>query len=167
MIRGFITVFIQNVPFIMLTTSILIGAIVGLAARSKKIMVQSMVRYLMLLAVGATGIWAFVSHAIFAGYVADFVGWQTCPFQFEVAVVNLGLGLAGLVGFRQKFDYWLAVSIILTCFLWGSALGHIYQMIFHGNFATGNAGMILYMDILIPLILNILLAHLYYYDCGE
>ena len=154
----------QNVPFIMLMTSILIGAVIGLAARSKKIMIRSMIRYMMLLSVGATGIFAFINHTLFASYVTNFVGWQPSPFQFEVAVANLGFGLAGLVGFRQKFDYWLAVTIIWSCFLWGAALGHLYQMIVYGNFAPGNIGVIFYMDILRPFMLNILLIHIYRYD---
>jgi len=91
--------------------------------------------------------------------VAAFIGWGSTPFQFEVAVANLGFGLAGLVGFRQKFDFWFGVSIIWTTFLWGAAVGHLYQMIFHGNFAAGNVGMTLYMDILRPAILNFLLFY--------
>ncbi len=37
-------------------------------------------------------------------------------------------------------------------FLLGAAGGHLYQMIAAGNFAPGNAGVIFYTDILIPLI---------------
>jgi len=37
-------------------------------------------------------------------------------------------------------------------FLLGAAGGHIYQIVNADNFAPGNAGVILYTDILIPLI---------------
>jgi len=161
MIRQSIIIFMQNVPFIMLATSIVLGGIIGLAARNKKVMVTAMIRYMMLLAIGATGIWASVVHTLFSAHTAAFVGWAPSPFQFEVAVANLGFGLAGLVGFRQKFDFWLATAIIWTTFLWGAAVGHLYQMIIHGNFAPGNVGMILYMGVLRPFLLNFLL--LYYW----
>ncbi len=37
------------------------------------------------------------------------------------------------------------------CFRWTEAAGHIYQMVTAHNFAPGNAGVIFYMDIYIPL----------------
>jgi hypothetical protein len=42
-------------------------------------------------------------------------------------------------------------------FLLGAAGGHIYQIAKTSNFAPGNAGIILYTDILIPLIGFVLL----------
>ena len=39
-----------------------------------------------------------------------------------------------------------------ACFLWGAAGVHIYQMITTRNFAPGNAGIIFYSDILVPII---------------
>lgn len=165
MIRQLITLCMENVPFIMVTTSILLGAIVGLVARKKEVMVVAMIRYMVLLSIGVTGFWAFIGHTLFASQVAVFIGWVSTPFQFEVAVANLGFGFAGLIGFKQKFDFWFAVSIIWTTFLWGAALGHLYQMIFHGNFAPGNIGMTLYMDILRPALLNFLLFYYWKYCC--
>ena len=153
-----ISLIMEYVPFTMLATSILIGATTGLGARSRSAMVTSMIRYMMLLSIGATGIWAFLGHTIFAGTTASFIGWPPSPFQFEVALASLGIGLAGLVGFKQTFNYWLALAIVVSVFYWGAALGHLYQMIFHGNFAAGNVGIVLYMDILIPLLLNFLLV---------
>lgn len=163
MLRQIITLIMENVPFIMTATSILLGGIVGLAVRSKQVMVTAMIRYMMLLVIGVGGFWAFIGHTLFAARVAAFAGWTPSPFQFEVALVNLGFGLAGLIGFKQKFDFWIAISIIWTTFLWGSAIGHLYQMIVYGNFAPGNIGMVLYMDILRPFILNFLLFYVYRY----
>jgi hypothetical protein len=42
-------------------------------------------------------------------------------------------------------------------FLLGAAGGHVYQMITAHNFAPGNAGVIFYTDILIPIIGIVLL----------
>src|SRR4029077_21050720 len=39
-----------------------------------------------------------------------------------------------------------------ACFLWGAAAGHVYQMIAAHHFAPGNAGVIFYSDILVPLV---------------
>ena len=160
MISQFFTIIMANVSFILLATSILLGAITGLAARNKEVMVTAMIRYMMLLAVGATSLWFFLNLILFGSHVAVESGWPASPFQAELAMAILGLGFAGFVGFKQKFDFWIAVDIIWTTFLWGAALVHLYQMIVHGNFAPGNVGMVLYTDILSPFLLNFLL---YYY----
>jgi hypothetical protein len=39
-----------------------------------------------------------------------------------------------------------------ACFLWGAAAGHVVQMVTAHNFAPGNAGVIFWSDILLPLI---------------
>lgn len=45
----------------------------------------------------------------------------------------------------------LAALVGPALFLWGAAGGHIHQLITAGNEAQGNAGSILYTDILMPL----------------
>lgn len=39
-----------------------------------------------------------------------------------------------------------------ACFLWGAAGVHVQEMISAGNFAPGNAGVIFYTDLLLPVI---------------
>ena len=45
-----------------------------------------------------------------------------------------------------------------ACFLWGAAVGHAIQMVVANNYAPGNAGIMFYSDILVPLIGLVLLA---------
>jgi len=45
----------------------------------------------------------------------------------------------------------LAAIVGPAGFLWGAAGGHVYQMITAHNFAPGNAGVIFYSDILVPI----------------
>jgi hypothetical protein len=56
----------------------------------------------------------------------------------------------GLLAFKGSFDMRLAAVVGPACFLWGAAGGHVYQMITAHNFAPGNAGVIFYSDILVP-----------------
>jgi len=167
MFKEFLISLISNIPFVMTTTAILLGGVIGLAERKKEVMITSMIKFMMLLSVGVTGFWAFVWHSLFASTVASYIGWAPSPFQFEVAVVYLWFGFAGLIGFKQTFNYWLAVSVIWTTFSWGAALGHLYQMVIHMNFAAGNIGMILCMDVLCPLLLNILLVYYWRYKSAK
>jgi hypothetical protein len=113
--------------------------------------------YLFFLAVGLAGIWGFIFHAFFPEMSAKFIGWANSPFQFEVAVANLGMGLVGIFGLRAKKSYRIAGTLLTTCFLWGAAYGHVVQMSKMHNFAPGNAGPIFYNDIIMPLLLIIFL----------
>ena len=51
----------------------------------------------------------------------------------------------------RSFDRRLAAIVGPALFTLGAAAGHIYQMVTEHNFAPGNAGIIFYMDIVIPL----------------
>jgi hypothetical protein len=46
----------------------------------------------------------------------------------------------------------MAAVIGIACFLLGAAGGHVVAMIKSHNFAPGNAGIIFYTDILLPII---------------
>ncbi len=102
------------------------------------------------LAMGATGIYAFITHAFFPEQAAAAIGWQNSPFQFEVAVANLGFGVIAILAFSASFGFRLAAVIGNLCWLWGDAAGHIYQMVASHNFTIGNAGSWFWLDIIYP-----------------
>ncbi len=123
------------------------------ASRSKKIEIVLM---------HAIGISAFMSivnffgHAFFADTLANSIGWPAGnPFQLEVAGANLGIGLIGYLGYWRR-DFWLPYIIVRTCFMWTAGIIHIIEIIKSRNFSPGNAGPILYWDILWPILLAIL-----------
>src|SRR5215471_5005915 len=74
------------------------------------------------------------------------------PFQLEVGFASLGFAVVGLLAFRGSFDLRLAAIVGPACFLWGAAGVHVYQMITAHNFAPGNAGIIFYSDVLVPIV---------------
>ncbi|KTC66262.1 Uncharacterised protein (plasmid) [Legionella adelaidensis] len=117
-------------------------------------------RWISLMPLGLTAIYAFIMHAFFPVFTAATIGWQDSPFQFEVAMANLAIGVIAILSFKASFDFRLATVIASTCWLWGDAVGHIYQMIVHQNFTIGNAGSWFWMDILVPLLLIISLFRL-------
>jgi len=88
---------------------------------------------------------------------ASFIGWEDSPFQLEVGFASLGFAAVGFLAFKGSFDLRLAAIVGPACFLWGSAGGHVHQMITAHNFAPGNAGIIFYSDILVPIVGFILL----------
>jgi hypothetical protein len=160
MIRGTIAVLIANYSL----TFLLIGLLVSLAAiarapkpLSSAVVVEKLLSWFVFFNMGIGYLYNFVMHSFFGKMSAAFIGWADSPFQFEVATASLGFALVGFVAAFRSFDLRLASILGPSAFLWGAAYGHIREMITAHNFAPGNAGVIFYMDILLPIIGFVLL----------
>ncbi|MFZ0565927.1 MAG: DUF6790 family protein [Chlamydiales bacterium] len=110
--------------------------------------------YMIPLNIGVATLIGFISHAFFGPETAEQIGWPAHnPFQFEVAVGNLAMSAAGFLCIWQKKGFWLATTIFSGIFFLGAAVGHIVQMVVHGNYSPYNSGPFLYIgDIAIPLV---------------
>jgi hypothetical protein len=117
-------------------------------------------RWMALFALGFTGIYTFIFHAFYPETTAAAIGWASSPFQYEVAMADLAFGVLGILSFNASYGFRLATVIGATCWLWGDAANHLYQMIKMHNYTVGNAGSWFWMDILVPLILIICLIKL-------
>ena len=92
------------------------------------------------------------SHCSHRELAASFIGWANSPFQAEVGYASLGFAAVGLLAFKGNCMVRLASILGPAMFQWGAAIGHIRDIIATGNMAPGNAGIMLYSDILLPLI---------------
>ena len=117
-------------------------------------------RWIVLFSLGFTCIYTFIMHAFFPNQAAAVVGWAASPFQFEVAMADLALGVLGVLSFKASYGFRSATVLASLFCLWGDAIGHIQQMIINHNFMPGNAGSWFWLDIFIPLILLICLSKL-------
>jgi hypothetical protein len=120
--------------------------------RDTAVVVEALFSYFLLFSIGFTSLYNFVFHVFFGELAASFIGWEDSPFQLEVGFASLGFAVLGLLAFKGSFDMRLAAVVAPACFLWGAAGGHVYQMIAAHNFAPGNAGVIFYSDILVPVV---------------
>lgn len=101
--------------------------------------------------IGANMFVNFVFHSFFGELSAEFIGWADSPFQFEVAVASLGFAVVGFMAFWWKvFALRVAAVVGPAMFSLGAAAGHIVQMVTEHNFAPGNAGVVFWTDIIIP-----------------
>jgi hypothetical protein len=114
--------------------------------------VEALFSYFILFSIAIAYFYNFVVHVFFGEMAAHFIGWANSPFQTEVGFASLGFSVIGWLAFRGSHDMRVAAVVGLSCFLLGAAGGHVVQMITERNFAPGNAGVIFYTDILIPLI---------------
>lgn len=131
--------------------------LLSISRKNKAYKTEKILAYFFLFNLGFSGIYGGVMHICFGDYIANFIGWPQSPFQVEVGIANLAFGITGLLSFCAHYSFRLATLVNFSVFLWGAAIGHIYQMIEYGNFAPGNAGVIFWTDIFLPIIGFILL----------
>jgi hypothetical protein len=108
--------------------------------------------YYLLFAIGINNLINFVFHVFLGDIAAKFIGWANSPFQAEVGFASLGVGIAGVIAFRASLPFRFATLIPPSAFSLGAAGGHIYQMIVAHNFSPGNVGLVLPIDLLMPVI---------------
>ncbi len=134
----------------------LIASLIALARAPRPLssaaIIEAMFSYFLLFSIGVSFFYNFVIHTFFGAIAARFIGWADSPFQAEVGFASLGFAAVGVLAFRGSFGLRLAAVVGPSVFLLGAAAGHIYQIAKTQNFAPGNAGVILYSDVLIPVI---------------
>jgi hypothetical protein len=93
-------------------------------------------------------------HLAFPDPVAESIGWpRGNPFQWEVGLANVLIGVLGVLsgsGFDRQFRF--AAVLAFAIFYLGAAVGHVVQVRRAGNRAAGNAGFILWYDVVAPLL---------------
>jgi len=110
--------------------------------------------------IGVASITNFVFHSVLGDFSAEQIGWDQSPFQMELALASLGFGLVGLIAFPRRAGW---VAKLVACvgpgvFMFGAGIVHIVDQVTEGNMAFGNAGPILYTDLLYPVVSAVLLV---------
>jgi hypothetical protein len=134
----------------------LLAALISLAKKPKpqviSVVSEALFSYYLLFAIGINNLVKFIFHVFFGDIAAKFIGWENSPFQAEVGFASLGVGIAGVIAFKASLPFRFATLIPPSAFSLGAAGGHIYQMIVAHNFSPGNVGLVLPIDIFMPII---------------
>jgi hypothetical protein len=134
----------------------LVASLIALLRRprpwSRATIVEALLSWFFFFSLGVSFLYNFVMHVFFSEVAASFIGWQTSPFQKEVGFASLGFAVVALLAFKGSFGMRLAALLGPAFFLWGAAAGHVVQMVEAHNYAPGNAGVIFYTDILLPIV---------------
>jgi hypothetical protein len=139
-----IAFFLKNLPAMMLVLALVLWLL------GKRRDAASLLGWVLLLPIGVTGLWAGIMHVAFPRMAAAYIGWEVSPFQYEVGLADLAIGLTACIAFWRAWEFRAAAVCAATVFLLGDAVGHVQQMASAGNFAPGNAGVPFYMDIIAP-----------------
>src|SRR5262245_44373910 len=153
--RDAVAFILGNFTLTFFVLGLLASAIALWQARQPRIaavVVEALFSYFLLFSIGVSSLYNFVLHVFFGKLAAAFIGWEDSPFRLEVGFASLGFAVLGLLAFRGSLDLRLATIVGPAGFLWGAAGVHVYQMITAHNFAPGNAGIIFYSDILVPIV---------------
>ena len=120
--------------------------------------VEVLLLYLLVFYAGVGGLMGFLGHTFKPQEIARQIGWQSNPFQSEVAMANLAFGVLGLMCIWQRRGFRTATGIGIAIFLLGCAYVHYQDMTRHGNLAPYNAGPVLWFnDLAVPLAILIVL----------
>jgi hypothetical protein len=154
MIRTIIAFTLGNFTLTFFVVALLFSA-VAIARAPKPIArassVEKLLSWFVFWTIGVLYFYNAVFHIFFGQLAARYIGWEDSPFQLEVGTASLGFAVIGFLAAFGSFDLRLAAIIGPGIFMLGAAGGHIYQMITANNFAPGNAGIIFWSDIFLPL----------------
>lgn len=142
----------RNVPLVLLAIALVIGM-----ASNERPRARALLSWILLLPVGLGGLWAGIAHVAYPKVAASYIGWATSPFQFEVGMADIAMGVAGVLAFRASWGFRAATVLIVSIFFLGDAWGHVRQMQLTHDFSIGNAGPPFWMDIGLPLLMIVLL----------
>ncbi|WP_369334838.1 DUF6790 family protein [Candidatus Rhodoblastus alkanivorans] len=120
----------QGICFVLQNLPAFLSIAALLAAAAERLL-----SWLLLLPIGVTGLWAGVTHIIFPEIAAAYIGWQVSPFQFEVGMADLAIGVTACLAFWRDLSFKAAAVVVASIFLLGDAIGHVRQMIATGDFA--------------------------------
>ncbi len=154
MIGEAISFTLRNLPPILL----ILALALAWSRRNPPQAAERFLAWILLLPIGITCLWAALYHLFFPAMAASYIGWQVSPFQFEVGMADLALGVTACWAFCRDLNFKAAIVCAASLFLLGDAIGHVRQMMTAGNFAPGNAGVPFYTDILCPVLAIVLLV---------
>jgi hypothetical protein len=135
MIAQLIGFLLRNLPAVLLVLAVIIAL-----ARRHAPAAERLLAWILLLPIGVTGLWSGSYHVFFPAIAAGHIGWQISPFQFEVGMADLAIGVTACFAFWCDLNFKVAAVSAASIFLLGDAVGYFRQMVVAGNFAPGNAG---------------------------
>jgi hypothetical protein len=112
--------------------------------RTKGRVAQIFLLWLLVIAVGLGSVFGFIGHTVFADTTA-----------------------ASILCYWMRGNVWTATAIGFSVWYLGDAVVHIRSIVVEANYAPNNAGVTLYMDILLPVILIALLVYYLHVNRAE
>jgi hypothetical protein len=112
--------------------------------------------YLLFFYVGVMGILTAYAHVFRPVQTSASIGWSTSPYEYEVGMADLTVGVLGILCLWLRGNFWLATAIANAVWLLGDAVGHSRQIVLSNNHAANNSGVFLVAEFTMPVLILIL-----------
>lgn len=144
---------LSNVPTIMFVAAI----VLAFPPHSGKSLSRRLLDWMLLLGIGVSYVWGGFFHVFFPDLAARSIGWANSPFQFEIGVADIAIGIVAIISFWRGLEFKTPVVIYVTLFCLGVAIGHITQAVEAHDYAANNFGLLLIETIVQMIILPVTL----------
>lgn len=124
--------------------------------RSGAAIAETYLLYLFVIYVGLMGLLTAYAHVFRPEQTSASIGWLTSPYEYEVGMADLTMGVLGVLCIWFRGNFWLATAIGNAVWFLGDAVGHVRQELEHNNHARNNSGVFLYLEIVTPLLMLVL-----------
>ena len=139
------------------TILFVVALLLALLPRGNQPFSSRLLDWLLLLAIGVSYVWGGIFHVFFPNIAASSIGWANSPFQYEIGVADIAIGIVAILSFWRSLEFKAAVVVYVALFSFGVAVGHIYQAAAAHDYAANNFGLLLIVTIaemvLLPLTL--------------
>lgn len=140
-----LTMFVLAVFFIILHKLIVRGKVSG---------DEIVYRWMALLPLGVTSVYVGVIHLLYPDLSNAVLGWAQSPYQVEVGVADLAIGITAILSFNASLGFRLATVIVSTIFLLGCAVQHISLLLMQESIQLDHIASWLWLnDMVLPLVL--------------
>lgn len=136
MIAQAITLILSNIPVVMFVAALVVAALV----RYPKAAPERYFSWLLLLSVGVEALWGGLFHVFFPDMASAQIGWQPSPYEFEIGIADISLGLVAIAAFLRSLSFKSAIAVFSVLFDAGVLIGHFQQASAAGNFSPDNFG---------------------------
>jgi len=120
---------------------------------SRTAIAKTFLLYLLFVYVGLMGLLTAYAHVFRPLETSASIGWSPSPYEYEVGMADLTVGVLGNLCLWIRGNFWLATAIANAVWLLGDAVGHIREMVVHNNHSPNNAGIFLATEIVVPLVI--------------
>lgn len=155
--------FFSSVPFILFIIGVIValGKIYHGKSRSKRHVVETFLRSFLFFLYGIGGIIGFISLIFMPERTIQLIGWSAgSPFQYEMGIVQLAMGVIGIMTLFYKEVFWFASVVFMTIIGWGFAIGLGMNLSSNDTYMPSVIRTYMWADIIFPLIILILfIAH--------
>jgi hypothetical protein len=120
---------------------------------SRRSIAETYLIYFLFFYVGVMGVLTAYAHVFRPLQTSASIGWSTSPYEYEVGMADLTVGVLGVLCLWIRGNFWLATAIANAVWLLGDAIGHIREVTIHNNHAVNNSGIFLYAEIITPVLI--------------